>query len=1031
MRGLPLLCFVVLGAACAPERREPPVQPAGQAEAISRALFAAFPSARPTERLVRAGSGFQAVSAPVSLPARSDGVARIASAIEPGAWLEVRPLDLGAVDAIEAQPGALVFRDAASATDVVWSAHGHGIEELRRVRTHVDVHRARYALRTSPGARVALVDGRVDVVDAQGRTLVHGGALEAVDARGTHRGLTASLEPAADGTVVLTVTLDAHDLEAPLAIDPAWTGGPAMTLPRADAQAVTLPDGRVLVIGGEHQGSKYTDTTEVYRPTTNTFASSGNGGGGLGAAVAVLASGKVLRAGGFTGLNPRKDAAVFDPASSAWSTVPVAFSYYMSGYAAAPISSNEFLVCGGTHCEIVNASTLAWSSVAAMGSARTDHTLTRLGDGSVLAVGGRVAGSNVATAERYVRATNTWTAVGSMKATHQDHTATLLGNGKVLVIGGGSKQAELFDPATNTWGTTGLLAYGRAKHSATLLADGRVLVAGGGSVNAEIYDPVTNTFGPGGALSYARSAHVAGRLPDGRVLVAGDASLDNSSEIWGRLQAQTCAADYECVNGNCVDGVCCATASCPAGYSCNLPGKVGTCAKANGATCAAASECASGQCVDGVCCNTSCTGQCSACNLAGKAGTCSAVVGAPVGGRAACGGAGAGTTCGAACDGSSLTACKFPSTSTSCGSDSCAAGVETRVGTCNGAGACSSTTKACGAYACGAKSCLGSCSTSTDCAAGFYCKGSECVPAEGLGKPCAVAGDCSTGFCTDGVCCGVGTCGLGSSCAIEGHEGTCSKKLATTCASDAECGSGFCVDGVCCESRCEGQCEACDVEGKVGRCAAVDGAPHGARPACSDGEGDVCQARVCKGSADTTACVGFASDGSTTCAPANCEGTTWTGASTCDGAGGCAAPKPTSCVPYRCGDAGCLETCETDAQCASGFACLGSRCEARAATCSEDRLSTVSADGATTTSCVPYRCLDSGDCGKTCKYSSECAPGYVCDPSSSTCTAAAAPTYDDGGGCALQTRGGKSASGAAAFLLLALAALRRRTGVSR
>ncbi len=39
----------------------------------------------------------------------------------------------------------------------------------------------------------------------------------------------------------------------------------------------------------------------------------------------------------------------------------------------------------------------------------------------------------------------------------------------------------------------------------------------------------------------------------------------------------TCGGGNECTSGNCVDGVCCGSASCPSCQSCNLPGMEGTC----------------------------------------------------------------------------------------------------------------------------------------------------------------------------------------------------------------------------------------------------------------------------------------------------------------------------------------------------------------------------------------------------------------------------------------------------------------------
>ena len=97
-----------------------------------------------------------------------------------------------------------------------------------------------------------------------------------------------------------------------------------------------------------------------------------------------------------------------------------------------------------------------------------------------------------------------------------------------------------------------------------------------------------------------------------------------------------------------------------------------------GEKCSANGACSSGFCVDGRCCDKACTGQCEACDTS-TAGTCSPVTGPPHGSRTTC--TGAGSLCGGACDGTTTSACKYPSTQTICGA-ACD-------GKCDGAGMCS------------------------------------------------------------------------------------------------------------------------------------------------------------------------------------------------------------------------------------------------------------------------------------------------------------------------------------------------------
>lgn len=139
---------------------------------------------------------------------------------------------------------------------------------------------------------------------------------------------------------------------------------------------------------------------------------------------------------------------------------------------------------------------------------------------------------------------------------------------------------------------------------------------------------------------------------------------------------------HRCASGNCVDGVCCSTTSCPAGFTCNSPERPGVCDRGFlGGACATATDCRSGNCVDSVCCDRPCNGQCETC---GADGVCKPVVGAPVAHRPACTTDGI-ATCTGTCDGVHGDACSYPDAAKAC-LKSC--GGEGHVGVCN-AGICS------------------------------------------------------------------------------------------------------------------------------------------------------------------------------------------------------------------------------------------------------------------------------------------------------------------------------------------------------
>jgi Kelch motif len=163
---------------------------------------------------------------------------------------------------------------------------------------------------------------------------------------------------------------------------------------------------------------------------------------------------------------------------------------------AALLSSGRVLVAGGYSfgnaigsAEFYDTGTNTWSSAGTLASVRYWHTATVLTNGKVLVVGGFGDSGVLSSAELYDPVTNSWSPVGSLAVARYSHTATLLSSGKVLVAGGdGSdyvKSAELYDPATNTWSLVASLLSGRSAHTATLLTNGTVLVAGGYGLSAD------------------------------------------------------------------------------------------------------------------------------------------------------------------------------------------------------------------------------------------------------------------------------------------------------------------------------------------------------------------------------------------------------------------------------------------------------------------------------------------------------------------------------------------------------------------
>jgi hypothetical protein len=73
--------------------------------------------------------------------------------------------------------------------------------------------------------------------------------------------------------------------------------------------------------------------------------------------------------------------------------------------------------------------------------------------------------------------------------------------------------------------------------------------------------------------------------------------------------------------------------------------------------------------------------------------------------------------------------------------------------------------------------CATTCTVDGDCDANAHCDPQGCIVDLGQGMACDEPGDCTTGFCVDGVCCDSGCSGLCEECSQPGLEGLCSPVL--------------------------------------------------------------------------------------------------------------------------------------------------------------------------------------------------------------------------------------------------------------
>jgi hypothetical protein len=273
----------------------------------------------------------------------------------------------------------------------------------------------------------------------------------------------------------------------------AFTSTGDLTTARAFHMATLLPDGRVLITGGqsEQPTPQTVASAEIYDPSTGKFAATGTMVAARVYHTAVLLdSGKVLIVSGTewrakgTPLDLRAE--LYDPTTGAFAAT------------APPVSINP-----------------------SSGSDYVYPEATVLQDGRVLVTW------TSGLAEIYDPRAGTFSPTGNMIVDrgYEAGTQTLLANGTVLVAGGSSDgtfdSAELYDPATGTFRLTGKMTTGRVRHTATLLGDGTVLMTGANPagfaalVSTELYDPYTGTFSAKESLATPRYWHTSTLLQNG------------------------------------------------------------------------------------------------------------------------------------------------------------------------------------------------------------------------------------------------------------------------------------------------------------------------------------------------------------------------------------------------------------------------------------------------------------------------------------------------------------------------------------
>jgi len=294
-------------------------------------------------------------------------------------------------------------------------------------------------------------------------------------------------------------TIASAELYSPTTNKWQYTG--SLNAARESFTATLLTNGQVLAAGGLYddpvKGPIALSSAELYNPITGRWTITGS----LHTArwnhtATLLPDGEVLVAGGETFDHAHKiisfaSAELYNPTTGRW-TATGSLKQARYEQTATLLHTGLVLVAGGNtgifvglaSAELYNPATGRWTPTDSMTTVRRGNTMTLLQSGQVLVAGGADgSGTLLASAELYNPATGIWSLTGNMPHPLDQFSATLLQNGQVLAAGGYDggfiADAELYQPATGAWTPTGSMTRPHALQSSVLLQNGEVLIAGG------------------------------------------------------------------------------------------------------------------------------------------------------------------------------------------------------------------------------------------------------------------------------------------------------------------------------------------------------------------------------------------------------------------------------------------------------------------------------------------------------------------------------------------------------------------------
>lgn len=257
----------------------------------------------------------------------------------------------------------------------------------------------------------------------------------------------------------------------------AWSRVGVMVKAHSDPAFAVLQDGRVLVAGGyyvdlpDHPPARVLASTELFDPASGTWSPTSDLHlARYGAQAVTLADGRVLVVGGWGDIDggpsplygsprPLASAELFDPRTGEWAPAG-SLAVARHGAVLVALPDGGAIVAGGrtwwqdgewsgmeptASAERFDPSTRSWTAAAAMPTAAAFRAAIRLADGRILVAGGDLSAHRPDTvstdifttdAAIFDPATGAWTAATPLPAPRADANALLLGDGSVLLATG-------------------------------------------------------------------------------------------------------------------------------------------------------------------------------------------------------------------------------------------------------------------------------------------------------------------------------------------------------------------------------------------------------------------------------------------------------------------------------------------------------------------------------------------------------------------------------------------------------------------